>query len=86
MVSYSEEIEPEMSLSKLVLRRRETMSKPAVDKELLNFVELLSEEYNCPICLGFLQEPYLTACCGNHFCKECIGNVMTKVCCVRLSH
>ena len=52
-----------------------SLSKPAVDKELLDFVELLSEEYNCPICLGFLQEPYLTACCGNHFCKACIDSV-----------
>ena len=52
-----------------------SLSKPAVDKETLDFVELLSEEYNCPVCLGFLQEPYLTACCGNHFCKECIDKV-----------
>ena len=52
-----------------------SLSKPTVDNESLNFVELLAEEYNCPICLGFLQEPYLTACCGNHFCKECIDNV-----------
>ena len=51
-----------------------SLSKPMIDQPI-DFVELPSEEYNCPICLGFLQEPYLTACCGNHFCKECIDNV-----------
>ena len=29
-------------------------------------------EINCPICLGTLREPYLTKCCGNHFCEDCI--------------
>jgi len=50
------------------------MSK-LVDKELIDFVEIPSEDFNCPICLGILQEPYLTACCGNHFCEVCIDNV-----------
>ena len=48
------------------------MSKTTVD---IDFVELPSEEFNCPICLGILQDPYLTACCGNHFCEACIDNV-----------
>ena len=50
-----------------------SLSKP--EDKAIDFVELPSEEFNCPICLGILQDPYLTACCGNHFCEECIDNV-----------
>ena len=31
--------------------------------------------YECPICLGILREPYLNDCCGHHFCKACIQQV-----------
>ena len=49
------------------------MSKLAKDQ--LKFVDSPTDEFNCPICLGILQEPYLTACCGNHFCEACIEKV-----------
>ena len=49
------------------------MSKLAKDQ--LKFVDPLTDEFKCPICLGILQEPYLTACCGNHFCEVCIEKV-----------
>ena len=49
------------------------MSKLAKDQ--LKFVDPPADEFNCPICLGILQEPYLTACCGNHFCEACIEKV-----------
>ena len=49
------------------------MSKLAKDQ--LKFVDPPTDEFNCPICLGILQEPYLTACCGNHFCEACVGKV-----------
>ena len=26
----------------------------------------------CPVCLDILKDPYLTVCCGNHFCEPCI--------------
>lgn len=41
----------------------------------IDFVEPLSEEFNCPICFGLLQDPFLTACCGNHFCESCADKV-----------
>ena len=44
-------------------------------KEGIDFVETPSEELNCPICLGLLQDPFLTACCGNHFCEPCASKV-----------
>ena len=52
---------------------RMAMSKLAKDQ--LKFVDPPMDEFNCPICLGILQEPYLTACCGNHFCEACIEKV-----------
>ena len=49
------------------------MSK--LSKDQLKFVDTPSDEFNCPICLGVLEEPYLTACCGNHFCEACVEKV-----------
>ena len=49
------------------------MSKLAKDQ--LKFVDLPTDEFNCPICLEILQEPYLTTCCGNHFCEACVDKV-----------
>ena len=40
-----------------------------------NFVDDLSEEYQCHICLSLLGDPHLTTCCGHHFCKDCIFKV-----------
>ena len=34
-----------------------------------------TEEYNCPICFLVLREPFLTDCCGHHFCHSCIDSV-----------
>ena len=31
--------------------------------------------YECPVCLGILRDPYLNDCCGHHFCKACISQV-----------
>lgn len=36
------------------------------------FVQQPSRDFDCPICLEILKEPFLTACCGNHFCKPCV--------------
>ena len=57
-----------------------SVSKPEPEArpedKAIDFVNLPSEEFNCPICLGILQDPYLTACCGNHsVCEACIDNV-----------
>ena len=50
------------------------MSK-LIKLEGIDFVEPLPEELNCPICFGLLQDPFLTACCGNHFCEPCANEV-----------
>ena len=36
------------------------------------FVQQPSKDFECPVCLEILKEPFLTACCGNHFCKPCV--------------
>ena len=40
----------------------------------LSFIDKVPEEYNCFICTNILDEPVLTACCGQHFCKLCLEN------------
>ena len=32
----------------------------------------ISKDYECPVCFEILKDPFLTACCGNHFCDACI--------------
>lgn len=44
----------------------------------LNFVSPTPPEpLICPICLGVLKDPYITDCCGHHFCHYCIDRVET---------
>ena len=45
------------------------------DEYEYEFMDTPPEDIHCPICLLVLQEPYLTSCCGNHFCKKCIERV-----------
>ena len=37
------------------------------------FVSVL-EKFNCSICTNVLNEPVLTECCGQNFCKNCLEN------------
>jgi len=39
--------------------------------DVIEFVEPLPNELQCPVCQEFLKEPTLTSC-GHHFCRECI--------------
>ena len=32
-------------------------------------------QFECPICLLVLREPYQVTCCGKSFCKECIDRI-----------
>lgn len=43
----------------------------------IQLVESLSIAFQltCPICLGILEMPTLTSCCGEHFCARCIDRV-----------
>lgn len=48
------------------------------DPDRCEFVEKLPDylHIKCPVCLDILlPEPYLVSCCGNHFCKKCIGSL-----------
>ncbi len=36
------------------------------------FVEPLPDKYLCGICKSVLNEPHVTECCGQHFCKNCL--------------
>ena len=45
---------------------------------VIEFVEPLPNELQCPLCLEFLKEPTLTSCCGHHFCRECIDRAVAR--------
>jgi len=54
-------------------------NQQALDVEdVIEFVEPLPNELQCPLCLEFLKEPTLTSCCGHHFCRECINCAITR--------
>ena len=42
------------------------------------FIDKVPEEFNCSICTNVLDEPVLTECCGQHFCKNCLENWFEK--------
>ena len=44
----------------------------------LEFVESPSEDFDCPVCFQIMQDPFLTACCGNHFCEVCMEATKKK--------
>ena len=51
------------------------------DKEIfVDLGEIVSEEYECGICLGIVNNPNVVKCCGKVYCKRCISNVHTGVC------
>lgn len=37
-----------------------------------SFVSEPPQNYVCQVCMNVLQEPHLTECCGQHFCKGCL--------------
>ena len=40
-----------------------------------DFLEEVSAELKCSICLQVLREPNLTSCCGHRYCRQCIDRV-----------
>ena len=38
----------------------------------------ITKDYECPVCFKILKDPFLTACCGNHFCEACIEATKTS--------
>ena len=42
------------------------------------FVEQTSKDFDCPVCFQLIWNPFLTACCGNHFCEACVESTKEK--------
>ena len=65
----------------LAHRTRVSVSNGGYDYE---FVEEPPKRFICNICAKVLRDPYLTACCGQHYCESCIkhwiGEKRSKVC------
>ena len=40
-----------------------------------DFVEKPSQQYECPVCLLVLREPYLLSCCGIKVCHPCVTRI-----------
>ena len=54
------------------------LSKSSKERESAISFGTPSEDFDCPICLSVLREPYLTTCCGSHFCESCVEGVKKK--------
>ena len=54
-------------------------SFPATEDEY-DFVEKPSEDFYCPVTLDLLQEPFLTACFGNHLSQEAVTRLQGQPC------
>ena len=50
----------------------------SVQQKAYSFVSEPPEEYVCQVCTNVLQEPHLTECCGQHFCKGCLESWFKK--------
>ena len=49
-----------------------------LERFTVTFVIPPSKDFECSICLSVLREPYLTTCCGSHFCQLCVDKVKKK--------
>ena len=52
------------------------MASPQQSGYQCQFVDSV-EDYKCLLCLHVTREPFLTSCCGQHFCQVCIGRILT---------
>ena len=46
--------------------------------DCLEFVESPSEDFDCPVCFQIMHDPFLIACCGNHFCQVCMESAKER--------
>jgi len=44
------------------------------------FTSPLPSHLECEICLDVLDDPVMTTCCGQSYCKECVRKLRYKVC------
>ena len=52
------------------------MASPQQSGYQCQFVDSV-KDYECPVCLHVTREPFLTSCCGQHFCQVCISRILT---------
>jgi len=55
--------------------RRDEMTTLTWKEFTVTFITPPSKDFECSNCLSVLREPYLTTCCGNHFCKVCVDKI-----------
>ena len=55
-----------------------TSLKSKQDSQAFEFVEDPAQELICQICYNVLQEPHVTDCCGQHFCKCCLDSSVNE--------
>ena len=49
------------------------------EEETLQFLNgPVEEDWKCPVCLELLNNPFLTECCGHHFCERCINIIQQQ--------
>ena len=44
----------------------------------IQFVDAPPKEFDCPICLETLKNPFTIECCHHHFCNTCIDNAKQR--------
>ena len=44
---------------------------------MYEFVDTVSQKYECPICSSVLRDARLTECCGQHYCDSCLREWMS---------
>ena len=52
------------------------MASPQESGYQCQFVDSV-KDCECPLCLHVTREPFLTSCCGQHFCQVCISRILT---------
>ena len=52
------------------------MASPQQSGYQCQFVDSV-RDCECPVCLSVTREPFLTSCCGQHFCQVCISRIFT---------
>ena len=64
------------------LRQTMASSFPSLLSGDLSYVDPIPPtlDIECPVCFGILFEPYLSDCCGHHFCGTCIPKLKYKPC------
>ncbi|XP_065893870.1 TNF receptor-associated factor 5-like [Dysidea avara] len=82
MIQDYERSHPKLMMQSQVDRDVTNSSKWPVAEKVAkaSFTSPLPSHLECEICLDVLDDPVMTICCGQSYCKECVGKVHNKVC------